>query len=709
MPRYDPKLCGKFRDHVETWRKYFRDNIQQYHDYHRFVLGSQWEDDEENLLHDYNKVPLQFNKLAPLMNHLLGEQLMNTPNLEVSPDDVVIPEETVAVRQALVKEISLNSDAKTIYQIAFQQAAIGGYGAYRIGLDYLNNRSFDQMPMPQAFRDPTRCFWDIGAESPCKTDGMQAGFYARMSRKLFIKTYSSKIAAAIPPTVAETEEDSFASFEWNTGDLITIGEIYVRKLVKQKLYELSNGETVTDDELEKLETYKFKTQDLSQIDDDESEGEEEQEYIVYNGDLVTITRSRTVVSYKIKHYKWAGDYILDETNFPSQQLPIVFVDQNSYWDKTGKQICRPFVKDARDAQRFVNYLGTQIAYLIKISRYDQYMASRENMKSPKTQQLWRNPTVVQGVLVYDVDKVHGSKPEPLNPPLLPPTLIQQYERALADIQSSTGIYDTKVGENGNEVSGAAIDARTRQGAYNTFIVFNSLNRAIAVGGQIIDEMIPVVVDTQRKMTLEMPNRGKQQVILNQQADMYGTTTLNDMTQGQYKVRLIPGPSYEGQKSEGLQSLQLLLQANPELFNIIADLYAKYLPLPDNTELVNRVRTMVPPEIIEAGKTGKPIPPKPPQPDPMLILKMQELQLKQAQLQQKSQKDGLDYQVELQQIENQKLEIAGQVQEQILRYQAEMQRTETDHQIAHAQNIVELLTRPNHLNQPQKEKPHATAK
>jgi len=694
MPRRDPKLCAKFRSHVENWRKYFRDNIQQYHDYQRFVLGSQWEDDEENLLHNYNKIPLQFNKLAPLMNHLLGEQMMNTPNLEVTPDNDVIPEETVAVRQALVKEISLDSNAKMVYQLAFQQAAIGGFGAYRIGLDYLNNKTFNQHPTVVPFRDPTRCFWDVGAETPCKTDSLHSGFYARMSRALFRKMYGIKVESSIPPTVMETEEDSYASFEWNSNELVTIGEVYVRKFVKTNLYELSNGEAIEEKEFNELESY---TMPLA-----EGEEGEPKEYLVHNGELVTITRKRPITSYKIKHYKWAGDYILDETDFPSQQTPLIFVDQNSYWDKTGKQICRPFVKDARDAQRFVNYLGTQIAYLIKISRYDQYMASRENMKSPKTQLLWRNPTVVQGVLVYDVDKIHGSKPEPLNPPLLPPTLIQQYERALADIQTSTGIYDTKVGEQGNEISGAAIDARTKQGAYNTFIIFNSLNRAVAVGGEIINEIIPHVIDTERKMTLDMPNKGKQAVVLNQQADVYGSAMLNDMTQGDFKIRLLPGASYEGQKAEGLQALQLILQANPELFTLIADLYAKNLPLADSTELVNRLRTIVPPEIIEAGKTGKPVPPKPQAPDPAIMVKLQELEYKKQALQQKAQKDGLDYQAELQQIENQKLEIAGQVQEQILRYQAETHRADTDAQIAHAQNIVELLTRPNHVNQPVKQ-------
>jgi hypothetical protein len=696
MARRDPELCAEFRGYVEKWRKANRDNIQQYHDFHRFVLGSQWEDDEEQLLKNYNKIPLTANKIAPLMNHLCGEQCMNTPNLQVTPDENGGEEETVAIRQALIKEISLDSKAKTVYQIAFQQAGIGGFGAYRISSEYINNKSFDQIPIIQPIRDATRCFWDLGAETVCKTDGMHAGLYTKMSRTLFIKKYGRKVEATIPPTVTETEEESYASFEWSNDDSITIGECYKRKLVKTTIYELSSGDVIDQDEMKGLEKLRIAN---------EFNQDEDMEYLIYNGMPVTIERERKIVSYKIKHYKWAGDFILDETDFPSQQLPIIFVDQNSYYDKTGKQICRPFIKDARDSQRFINYLVTQIAYLIKISRYDQFMASRANVKSPKTQLIWKNPSVHQGALIYDNDKEGGSKPEQLRPPELPISLIQQYERACNDIQTSTGIYDTKVGEQGNEISGAAIDARTRQGSYNTYIVFNSLNRAIAVGGEIIDEMIPNLFDTERKVTLDMPNEGKKTVTLNQQADEYGTTVKNDMSKGSYKVRLLPGPSYEGQKAELFNAISMILQIAPQYFTILADLLAKSLPTADTVELVNRLRTLVPPEILEAGKTGKPIQQKPQQPGPDVMVKMQELALKQQELQQKQEalqqtakKDGMDYSIQQAQLENERLQIAGEIQDQILRYKGESNRSNADLEIAHAENLTHILTHPNKFNQ-----------
>jgi len=153
--------------------------------------------------------------------------------------------------------------------------------------------------------------------------------------------------------------------------------------------------------------------------------------------------------------------------------------------------------------------------------------------------------------------------------------------------------------------------------------------------------------------------------------------------------------------------------------MVADLYVENLPLANNIELRNRLRTIVPPEIIEAGKTGEPIPPKPPEIPPEIQLKMQEiqmkhqldmmnLQLKQKDLEMKEHQlrlqgiqTGQDMQVELERIHMERLQAAAQLQEQELRYQAEMQRMNADMQISHADNLVRILThQPRHQSQPQ---------
>jgi len=697
MARKDSKKAGRIREYVRKWDDQNKYNNTHYHEMMNFIKGEQWREDEAKLFETYKKIPLTVNKIKPLANHLIGEQRQNTPNLQILPSDDV-DEQTAEIREALVKEISLNSNARVVYQTAFMQAVIGGYGAYRVYTEYEDDDSFNQNIVMAAFKDPTKCYFDIGAETPCKTDGMHSGFRTTMSRKKFRSLYGDSLEKKIGPMTTDiTDTDSITS-TFSDDQSITVIDHFERKGKIITLYQLSNTKTIRSKEFDALE----------RIDIDGTE------VLMYQGEPVTIVQQRELTVYKIKHSKWAGDYELESTDFPSEQLPIIFVDQDSFFDKTGKQICASFFKDARDTQRYINYLRTQSAYLIKISRYDQYMASKQNIKSNDTAQIWRDPAIVQGALLYD-ESPNGNKPEQLRPPELSQSIQMQYESAANDLQMTTGMYDTQLGEHGNEISGAAIDARTKRGAYNTYIPFDSINRAITCGGSVINEMIPHVYDTERLMHLDLKNTGNTKVSLNKPMDEYTEEKSNDMSKGKYKIRLVAGASFEGQKTENLQSMDMVMSKNPETFNAIADLYVENLPMSNNIEMRNRLRTLVAPEIIEAGKTGQPIPPKPQQPDPIIMLKMQELQFKQQEAQMnvqikmkdlelkeqklmmESHSTGVEFSKEIQKIQMQREEMVAKLHEQEQRFNAEMSRINADMHQNHTQNIVKILThQPNHF-------------
>jgi uncharacterized Zn finger protein len=677
MARKNPEMAQKIRDACNTWDNYWKDNKNNYNEYNQFIFGNQWLDEEARVFETYKKIPLTMNKIAPLANHLLGEQRQNTPTLQVQPTEDT-NEQTAEVRESLVKDICLNSETDVVFQTAFQSSLCGGYGAFYIDTEYENAYSFNQVIKFRKIEIPTRCYWDVGAMSPAKTDGMHAGFRTRMSRAKAKALYGKKVEESIPPS--NIEEGSV----FNDDESITIYTHWERKYERVTLIKLSNGRTVTQAEFDDLETILM--EDMTLVLDD--------------GLPVTIEAKRSSPRYKVKKYVYAGDYELEAEDFPSEQLPMIFVDQNSFYNKEGSQICRSFFKDTKDAQRYINYLATQAAYLIKIGRYDQFLVAAGNARSNDTAQVWRDPTNIQGGLKFD-EVTSGFVPQQLKPPELSMSLIQQYERAERDIQTCTGMYNTMTGDQGNETSKLAIDARTKRGNYNTHTPFANLNRAIATAGEIVNEMIPKVYDTERTLMVNMKETGMSPVNINKPMDAYGAQMENDMVEGRYQIRLMPGPSFEGQKQEALNSMQLILQANPQLFNLIADLYVENLPLANNLQLRNRLKTIVPPEIIEAGKTGQPVPPKPQPPDPMIEIKMKELALKEQQLKMEQEKLGIeahakgqDVQMKWQELEAKRQEAAAQLQEMELKYMAEMQRTQTDEQIAHANNLVRLLTHAN---------------
>ncbi len=784
MAKLNVKISREARTAYEKFSASFKDNIDLYHMMHTFVLGQQWTDDEEEeMVKTYRKVPLTSNKLGTMANSLLGEQQQNTPQLQVVPM-TGCDEKVASLREIITKDIMFSTSATTAYQVAAGQAAIGGYSAFCVGTDYAHAKSFDQDIQYWYFKDATKCYWDLGAESINKTDGTLCGYLSTMSRKkvrqLFGKEVEKNISKSSSITQSEDEialavqpNESGNPFVWADEDSITIINHYVRKYEKDTLYKLSNGNILNQEEMNELVEKSKKTNarnaeldaqmqqmqmggggmpqqsgqgdlasQLSQMGQgqpQEQQGQQRQPYnpqgfgmegdhdilpndkgvdvtptkkpepieedketietmMLWDGDeMVRIEEKRPAKKHKIIHYQIAGDYELDKTEFPSEQLPLVFMDNNSYYDKTGKQITRSFFGDCTDTQKFINYLRTQSAYILKVSRYDQWIGSKKNVASLDTQSKWKNPNNTQGMLTYD-ESPSGAKPEKVSPPELSQSLFQQYELAIQDLYTCSGLYPARMGQSGDEASGDAIDARTRQGSYSTFVFFNSVNRAIGVGGEITNEMIPRVYDSERVLTLMMPDKGMKNVTINKQTDEYGESIENDIRKGTYQVRLKPGPSYEGQKEQALRSLREVLQIDPTTFKLVADLFAKNLPLSNTLEIENRLKTLVSPAIIEAGKTGE-MPkdggqaPTPEQQQMQAQMQFQQaqIQIKQQELALKQKQAQADMQIEQMKLEIAKLELAGSIEESKMRFMSETNRTQSDKDIAHADNLVKILT------------------
>jgi len=760
MARKAEDKIKKIREKIVKWRTYFRRNIEHYHAMTEFVQGAQWTDNErETLTKTLGKTPMQFNMLGVLSRTLLGEQQQNTPQLEVVPTGNC-DEGTARIREVVVKDLMLRDETKKVYQKSARQGVDGGFGAFYLYTEYAHTKSFDLDIVYHYLHDPTLAYWDVGAKEDNKIDGMHAGFCVRVSREQFRAEYGRKVEKdilnegvgqktenVIKTTVPGQNSEDFV---WADDDGITVLHHFQRTMTSDTLYKLSNGQVVDQAELDEIieqSKERVQKQQMQQLDElasmiqnemtpqggvdefgvaqdmsqesmqdmlpveteneydmPEDEGMLTDESVDIDDDFLTlyvdkeavrIEDKREIKRSKITHTKCAGYYVLDEAEFPSEDLPVIFLDHDSWYDKDGKQVCRSFVEDAKDAQIYRNYLGTQAAYILKNSRWDQWIGSKKNVASNDTQKIWKNPQNMQGMLVYD-ESPNGNKPEQIRAAELPASLISQYQRATDDIYTTTGLYPSRLGDQGNEVSGKAIDARTQQGSYATYLTFSAINNAIAAGGKILNQMIPRVYDAERIMTLMTPDKGRQTITVNTY-DEYGAKIENDLRKGEFQVKLLPGPSWEGQKQQALDSLTMIVQANPSLFPMFADLIAENLPLPNTIEIKNRLKTLVPKEVLQAGESGE-MPEKAHQPSAQdqaaaaaAEAKREEIQIKKQELAFKMQDEQSKNEIKKMEMEYQRLEAAEKLEVEKLKYLAETDRTQSDNAIAHADNITKILT------------------
>lgn len=126
---------------------------------------------------------------------------------------------------------------------------------------------------------------------------------------------------------------------------------------------------------------------------------------------------------------------------------------------------------------------------------------------------------------------------------------------------------------------------------------------------------------------------------------------NALDGGDYDVEIDTGPSFAVQKDIALEFFQQTIQANPQTFPLIADLWAKNLDIQYMPQIAERFKTMVPPEII-AKEEGKQLPPK--QPNPQEMMMQQEMMQKQQEMKMTEQKMHLEEQALMERAEELKI-------------------------------------------------------
>lgn len=601
--------------HLNTWSSYFNENIVRGKDDMNFVLRDQWTAVERSEFTRLFKPCMTFNKIYDATKKIAGEQRKNKPDLIVRSLTGRATQEQINLRSDLVRTISYQSQNDLVYQTAFKSALMMGFGAFQVCVDYDNPRSFNRVIKYDMIPDPTRCGWDPTALKPHKGDGNYCYRAYVYTRDEFFATYPY-----ITNPVSYIDPWMLLDFQWNTRDTITVMDYFVKEWYPLILYKLSDGRAVTDEE-------------WKDIDKDNKERKKITEGTII-GDIISkdiprIVGERQTQDYKIMHYRMIRNQIIDFSEWPSKQLPIIFVDGDSYYIE-GRQYTRSFIHEARDAQKFINYVGSEIASEIKNRRREQWLGTPDNIIG--YEQEWRNPELQVGILRAKPDPKTGQMPQKMPPWDLSASLLQNFQRGSQDIREILGFSETEALQ-GRDVSGKARRERKLEGSMSAYVFFDNLNQAIEQAGRITLDLLPYVMgDEERAMVISKKDGKSESITLNQRMD--NGLIKNRIDKGDYDIEIYTGPSFAVQKDMALEFFQETIAAsgNPQMFNLIADLWAKNLDIQFMPQIADRLKTLVPPQVL-AKEEGKELPPQPP--NPQEIMMQQEMQIRQQQLQERA--------------------------------------------------------------------------
>jgi len=617
----EAEVLKKAREDMVLWDGYFGENMVRGKDDMNFVLRDQWSAVERSEFTRLFKPAMTFNKLYDTTKKVIGEQRKNKPDLIVRSLTGKSNQKQIDLRADLVRTISYQSQNDLVYQTGFRQALMMGFGAFEICLEYENAKSFNQVIRYDLIPDVTRTSFDPTSMKPHKGDG---NFCARQfvyTKEEFYATYPW-----IMSPVSYSDPRSLLDFQWETRDTIVVCKYNRKEWYPLKILLLTDGSTVTEDEWKEMQ----KSIDMRKKLADSSE-------VV--GDMIrqsipVIHGERMSKDYKIRQYMLTQNQIIEYTDWPSKYLPLIFIDGDSNFIN-GQQYTRSFIHEAKDAQKFVNYVGSEVAAEIKNRRREQWIGTPDNILG--NEQMWRNPELQAGILIAKPDPKTGSMPAKMPPWELSQSLLQQYQRGCQDMREILGFSENEALQ-GRDMSGKARRERKLEGSMSAYVYFDNLNQAIEQGGRVVLDLLPVIVGEQeRHMVVSKADGRTDSVTMNKvtgQSEDGQDIMENALDSGDYDVEIDTGPSFAVQKDVALEFFAQTIAQNPQVFPLIADLWASQLDLQQMPMIKERLSNLVPPEIL-AKEQGKSIPPKPPNPqEQMMAAEMQQKQQMMAMNEQK---------------------------------------------------------------------------
>lgn len=550
-----------------------------------FSTGKQWPDNIQQERERDGRPCLVINRIPQFVQQITNDQRQNRPSIKVHPvgDDSDV--ETAKIIQGIVRHIEYNSNADVAYDTAFDFAARGGFGFFRVITDFVSPNSFDQDIFIKRVKNPFSVYLDPTAQEP---DGSDAN-WGLIIDYLESDDYKEKYPDSELASTGDWQSIGNNGPLWMRDGSAAIAEYFYKEHREENLYLLSTGESILEPQLEK------RLQEAQAA-----------------GIPVSVVSKRKTKIPTIKWVKLNAVEILERTDWPGKYIPIIPV-YGSDIDVNGKRVLEGIVRNAKDSQRMYNYWKSAETEAIALAPRAPFVGAEGQFEGHE--QEWKTANRRNhAFLEY--------KPTSLNGQLAPPPQRQTFEPAVQaisqasmmaadDLKATTGIYDASLGAQSQDTSGIAIQRRNNQAQTSNFHFIDNLTRSLRHTGRILVDLIPKIYDTARTSRIVGDDDTQKVVKVNvAHQDEDGKPLLYQLDAGTYDVTVDVGPSYASKRQEAAASMQSLAQSYPQIFGIAGDLFVRNMDWPGAQEIAERIKKTLPPNLTDDSTKGpQKIPPQ----------------------------------------------------------------------------------------------------
>lgn len=629
-------------------------------------LGEQWPINIIQQREKANRPCLTINKMPAFIRQVVNDARQNKPSIKVHPVDSGADVKTADVMNGLIRNIEYTSNADVAYDTAIESSVAGGFGYWRVGMDYACDDSFEMDLSIQRISNQFSVYGDPNSTAADSSDWDVAFVVDRIPKKEFKRKYKGKKNVNDEAVTVDFDTDAYSNTEmWFNDDGVLIAEWWKREEVEGEIVKLSNGHTYTVRQLEEDEDLQLGLQ---------------------MGMLQEVGR-RPSKTYKVTQTIMTGADVLEVNEWPGRYIPIIPV----YGDEIvveGKRYFRSLIHNAKDAQRMFNYWRTTSTELVALAPRVPFIGRKGTFDSDAGRWATAN-TESHAYLEYD-----GEAPTRLPLDSGPAGgALQEALNASDDMKAVVGIYDASLGARSNETSGKAIMARQREGDVSTFHFIDNLARAIRHTGRILIDLIPKVYTGERIIRVIGEDGTQKGVTINSQepkpqvgpdgkpeVDDMGKAimAIHDITAGKYDLTVTSGPSFTTRREEAAMQMTEFVRAFPAAAPIIGDLLAKNLDWPGADEIARRLEKMNP--------ASQQLPPE-------IQQQLQQMQEAIQQLQAENQELKADNSVDQFNADTKRMQVVGDIQTDRMKVKTDAETKVNGHMITAAQRTHAANSKP----------------
>jgi len=594
-------LLSQGRTAFERCQDAESDNRQAALDDIRFSrLGEQWPRSIEQQRRNEQRPCLTINKMPAFIRQVVNDSRQNKPSIKVHPVDSNADPKTAEVINGLIRNIEYTSNADVAYDTAIEASVSGGFGYWRVGMDYAYEDTFEMDLSIERVANQFSVYGDPDSMCADSSDWNVAFVVEPMRKAEFKAKYGSKKNADDEAVNVDFESDAWANAGvWIEDETVMVAEWWKREPIEKEIVKLSNGHVYSAEDLE---------QDM------------DLQALIEAGTL-QVVGTRKTRSHKVTQIIMSGADILEKNDWPGCYIPIIPV----YGDEIvveGKRYFQSLIHSAKDAQRMFNYWRTTSTELVALAPRVPWIGRKGTFDSDVDRWATAN-TTSHSFLEYDGEA-------PIRQPLdVGPAAgaLQEALNASDDMKAIIGIYDASLGARSNETSGKAIMARQREGDVATFHFIDNLARAIRHTGRILIDLIPKVYSAERVIRVlgedgsprsVQINSGQPQPVMGPdgkpQVDEYGEAimAMHDLTVGKYDLTVTTGPSFTTRREEAAMQMTEFVRAFPAAAPVIGDILAMNLDWPGADEIAERLKKInpalkdqgIPPEVQQMIQQGQ---------------------------------------------------------------------------------------------------------